>query len=81
MTELYPQVENLADPYQRDVTGMCDEFFRIHNAGVMARAACLTCDGSIPESHDFNWKFVAAGGCMEGPFCSPDCMWSWLGWR
>lgn len=55
-----------------------EHWLRWQNRQVMNRTACLVCGGSIPWSHDFSWKFAAAAGCLEGPFCSRSCYWDWF---
>lgn len=69
----------LQDPYQNSL-GPHDhpDWFRHQNRGVMARTSCLVCGGSLPESEEFGWKYAQAAGCLEGPFCSPECYWRWL---
>lgn len=50
---------------------------REHNREVRQRDECRVCDGEVPDE-DFSKKFAAAGGCLTGPFCSPDCYWRWM---
>lgn len=74
-----PSTEDAEDPYQHNFGPYHnDDWFRHQFKGVEARAECLVCKGSIPWSNEFSWKYVQAGGCVEGPFCSRRHMWRWM---
>lgn len=71
--------EKAEDPYQADFGPYVnDDWFRHQNAEVMDRTECLMCEGSLPWSDEFSWKYAAAGGLLEGPFCSKECHFDWL---
>ena len=69
----------LEDPYQHGF-GPYDhlDWFRHQNEMVRAREWCLVCRRATPEHEDVYRKFIAAGGCIEGPFCSENCFWRWM---
>lgn len=72
--------EVLQDPYQ-NAWGPYDseDWFRHQNAAVMGRNECIVCGGfRFPWPDDLSWKYASAGGCLEGPFCSEDCYWTWF---
>ena len=71
----------IGDPYQGSFGPYShDDWFRHQFESVKARGECLQCEGSVPWSDDYGWKYAAAGGVVVGPFCSPKCHWTWLGW-
>ncbi|TQQ78572.1 hypothetical protein EGH24_13705 [Halonotius terrestris] len=49
-----------------------------HNREVRDRDECLQCGYSDIPSDEFSFKYAAAGGVVEGPFCSPGCYWGWM---
>jgi len=59
---------------------MSDYHQQIHevarnNRAVRQRNLCILCDKYVETSPEF----IQAGGVLEGPFCSMDCVWEWLG--
>lgn len=44
---------------------------------VKDREQCLFCEKSVPDE-EYEWKFVGAGGMIEGPFCDSECQFGWL---
>lgn len=51
--------------------------FHLQNRRVRERDYCIECGRAIRDD-EYDWKFVAAGGCLEGPFCGQTCVWRWL---
>lgn len=47
------------------------------NAEVRDRPYCQHCRHAV-RGRDYEHKFIRAGGCLAGPFCSWDCMMGWL---
>ena len=47
------------------------------NAEVRDRPYCQHCRHAVRD-RDYDHKFIQAGGCLAGPFCSWDCMMGWL---
>ena len=47
-----------------------------HNAEIRQRTDCIWCGDRADDDHEC--KYAAAGGILEGPFCSSDCYWAWM---
>ena len=47
------------------------------NAKVRDRPYCQHCRHAVRD-RDYGHKFIQAGGCLAGPFCSWGCMMDWL---
>lgn len=46
------------------------------NAEVRTRGQCRVCGDDVGSDHGH--KYMAAGGALEGPFCSRDCHFAFL---
>ena len=50
---------------------------REYNDDVRDRQYCLVCSTSVRE-RNYDYKYMAAGGILAGPFCSRGCYYGFL---
>lgn len=50
---------------------------RAQNQAVQERVYCVHCDTAVRQE-DYDWKYMQAGGVLEGPFCGKNCQFGWL---
>ncbi len=63
------EIEEYFEELERDLKRKNDE--------VRSRQYCLVCSRSVDDG-DYDYKYMAAGGVLAGPFCGRECHFEYL---